>query len=142
MEMAELVDILPTLSLIEEETPSGPTTPSVMDMLESFGLGIGESTTFFDLEESNMTNGTGGPECHNTSTHFENTVTDGLNLSDSINTQPLTTETHSLTINTPGPDALSSGYPAEDTQTQVASNKASFPVRNQVEWDRPFSSSS
>ncbi|XP_041673357.1 ankyrin repeat and fibronectin type-III domain-containing protein 1-like [Cheilinus undulatus] len=143
MEMAELVDILPTLSRIEEETPSGPTTPSVMDMLESFGLGIGESTTFFDLEDSNMMNGTGGPECHNTSTRFENTATDGPNHSHSINTQPLTTETHSLTINTPGPDALSSGFPAEDTQTQVASNKAaSFPVRNQVEWDRPFSSSS
>ncbi|XP_061892391.1 ankyrin repeat and fibronectin type-III domain-containing protein 1-like isoform X1 [Entelurus aequoreus] len=38
MEMAELVHILPTLSLMEEETPSGPSAPSVMDMLQSFGL--------------------------------------------------------------------------------------------------------
>ncbi|XP_059203996.1 ankyrin repeat and fibronectin type-III domain-containing protein 1-like [Centropristis striata] len=59
MEMAELVDILPTLSLIEEETPSGPSTPSVMDMLESFGLGIGESHSFFDLESSDLMNGAG-----------------------------------------------------------------------------------
>ncbi|XP_040047416.2 ankyrin repeat and fibronectin type-III domain-containing protein 1 [Gasterosteus aculeatus] len=52
MEMAELVDILPTLTLIDEETPRGPSTPSVLDMLESFGLGIGESNTFFEFEDS------------------------------------------------------------------------------------------
>ncbi|KAF3846768.1 hypothetical protein F7725_003846 [Dissostichus mawsoni] len=54
MEMAELVDILPTLSLIkEEELPCDPATPSVMDMLESFGLGIGQSS-FFDVENSKL----------------------------------------------------------------------------------------
>lgn len=42
MELAELADILPSLSLLEEETPGGPDTPSVMDVLESFGLGIGD----------------------------------------------------------------------------------------------------
>ncbi|XP_068605880.1 ankyrin repeat and fibronectin type-III domain-containing protein 1 [Brachionichthys hirsutus] len=61
MEMAELVDILPTLSLIKEETPSDLSlhTPSVMDMMESFGLGISESNTFLDLEHPNLTAGGG-----------------------------------------------------------------------------------
>ncbi|XP_028311583.1 ankyrin repeat and fibronectin type-III domain-containing protein 1 [Gouania willdenowi] len=54
MEMAELVDILPTLSLIEEENPTSPTVPSVMDMLESFGLGIGENNRF-DLGNAEIT---------------------------------------------------------------------------------------
>lgn len=61
MEMAELVDILPTLSLIEEETPSGPSTPSVMDMLESFGLGIGEN---FDLKNSDLMIDDNGSSTH------------------------------------------------------------------------------
>ncbi|KAJ3600687.1 hypothetical protein NHX12_031665 [Muraenolepis orangiensis] len=58
MEMAELVDILPTLSLIEEETlPSDSSVPSMMEMLESFGLGIGEPGTFFPLDNLDLTNG-------------------------------------------------------------------------------------
>ncbi|XP_029014350.1 ankyrin repeat and fibronectin type-III domain-containing protein 1-like isoform X2 [Betta splendens] len=40
MALVQLADILPRLSLIEEEAPSGPA--SVMDVLESFGLGIGD----------------------------------------------------------------------------------------------------
>lgn len=54
MEMAELVDILPSLGLSEEETPSGPSMPAVMHMLESFALGIGENSPFFDLEGSDL----------------------------------------------------------------------------------------
>jgi len=59
MEMAELVDILPTLSLIEEETlPSDSVAPTMMEMLESFGLGIAEpSDDFFSLDNLDLTNG-------------------------------------------------------------------------------------
>ncbi|CAL8273945.1 unnamed protein product [Lota lota] len=57
MEMAELVDILPTLSLIEEETlPSDCSSPTMMEMLQSFGLGIGEPGTFFTLDNLDLTN--------------------------------------------------------------------------------------
>ncbi|XP_078125286.1 ankyrin repeat and fibronectin type-III domain-containing protein 1 [Sander vitreus] len=127
MEMAELVDILPTLSLIEEETPSGPSSPSVMDMLESFGLRIGESKTFFDLENSDLINGAGclskpNPDCNSTSS---------------------VTETHCK--NSTGGDVsiMSWHFPPEDTETQqVPSKGACFTLRHQVEWDRPADSSS
>ncbi|KAI3360126.1 hypothetical protein L3Q82_014443 [Scortum barcoo] len=88
MEMAELVDILPTLSLTEEEIPSGPSMPSVMDMLESFGLGIGEDNTFFELENSNLINGAecvSQPNLHHSSSvpemHCENPVLQGQDTS-------------------------------------------------------------
>jgi len=115
MEMAELVDILPTLSLIEEETPSGPSTPSVLDMLESFGLGVGEKETFFDFENS-----AGGAS----ETHCEGTDT------------PASYDTADAT----GGDVpvLSLDFNPGDTETlQVPRKGASFPLRNQVEWDRP-----
>ncbi|KAK2833803.1 hypothetical protein Q5P01_017692 [Channa striata] len=61
MEMAELADILPALSLMEDEAPSSSSTPSVMDMLQSFGLGIGEDSSFFDLDSADGFNGAGCP---------------------------------------------------------------------------------
>ncbi|XP_018523220.1 ankyrin repeat and fibronectin type-III domain-containing protein 1 [Lates calcarifer] len=139
MEMAELVDILPTLSLIEEETPSGPPTPSVMDMLQSFGLGIGENN-FFDLGNSDL-NGGGcvsqpNLHCNNSSnvTHSENMVLQGQDMSVS----------HTMLSATGGDDpVLSWDFPPGDTETQqVPSKAACFPVRNQVEWERPSNSSS
>ncbi|CAJ1075806.1 ankyrin repeat and fibronectin type-III domain-containing protein 1-like [Xyrichtys novacula] len=135
MEMAELVDILPTLSLIEEEIPSGPSTPSVMDMLESFGLGIGENNSFFDLEGSNLMNGAESVDFSRSNsvetTHCNNSVAQGSDVS------------ASHAINTTSADVLSTGFHAEATETQEAPSKAaSFPARNQVEWDRPSNSSS
>ncbi|XP_034395053.1 ankyrin repeat and fibronectin type-III domain-containing protein 1-like [Cyclopterus lumpus] len=116
MEMAELVDILPTLSLIEEETPSSPSTPSVLDMLESFGLGIGERKTFFDFENS----AGGGSE-----TYCESTDTSAIYATADANGGD-------VPVFNPG-----------DTETmQVPSKGASYPLRNQVEWDRPADSSS
>ncbi|KAM9843749.1 ankyrin repeat and fibronectin type-III domain-containing protein 1 [Aulostomus maculatus] len=130
MEMAELVDILPTLSLIEEETPSGPSAPSVMDMLESFGLGVGETNTFFDLENTDLTNGArcvSQPNLHHnsseTDTHFENM---------------------SASQATGGDVCVSSwDFPPEDQEPQQVPNKGlCFPNRSQVEWDRPSNISS
>ncbi|XP_071330459.1 ankyrin repeat and fibronectin type-III domain-containing protein 1 [Trachinotus anak] len=143
MEMAELVDILPTLSLIEEEIPSGPSTPSVMDMLESFGLGIGENNNFFDLGNSDLISGAGclsqpNLHCNNSSdvreAHRENMALQGQGVSAS----------HSVLSATGGDvPVLSWDFPPEDTETQqVPSKGACFPLRNQVEWDRPSSSSS
>ncbi|CAK6975185.1 ankyrin repeat and fibronectin type-III domain-containing protein 1-like [Scomber scombrus] len=142
MEMAELVDILPTLSLIEEEIPSGPSTPSMMDMLESFGLGIGENNTFFDLQNSDLKNEAGSLSqpnlhCNNSSsvkeTHCEKTVSHGEAMS------------ASHTVSDTGGDMplLSWDFPPEATETQQESSKGTcFPMRNQVEWDRPSNSSS
>ncbi|XP_020513556.1 ankyrin repeat and fibronectin type-III domain-containing protein 1 [Labrus bergylta] len=180
MEMAELVDILPTLSLIEEETLSGPTTPSVMDMLESFGLGIGENNAFFNLGESNEMNGAKDPDCNGSSTCCENTMCKepDLSTSQTVNTHPATTNTHPpnvnthpattnthppnvnthpattnthppnvnthpATINSTRADVVTWDHLSEDTETGLAPNQAaSFPLRNQVAWDRPSNSSS
>lgn len=137
MEMAELVDILPTLSLIEEETPSGPSTPSVMDMLESFGLGIGESNAFFGLENSNLMNGAAclsQPNLHYNSSNVMETHCESTDMSTS----------HAV-MNATGGDmsVLSWDFPPEDTETQqVHSKGACLPLRNQVEWDKPANSSS
>lgn len=143
MEMAELADILPTLSLIDEETPSGPATPSVMDMLESFGLGIGENNTFFALQNSDLINEAGclsQPNLHYNNissvreTHCENTVLHGEAMSAS----------HAMMNDTGGDvPVLSWDLPPDATETQQVSSKGmSFPVRNQVEWERPSNSSS
>ncbi|KAK5856666.1 hypothetical protein PBY51_008247 [Eleginops maclovinus] len=118
MEMAELVDILPTLSLIkEEELPCDPATLSVMDMLESFGLGIGQSS-FFDVENSNLISEAelqNESSISNVETHFENTDV--------------------LSFHATGGDVLSS-------EAEIPSKVACFPLRNQVEWDRPAEGSS
>ncbi|XP_070779339.1 ankyrin repeat and fibronectin type-III domain-containing protein 1 [Enoplosus armatus] len=141
MEMAELADILPTLSLIEEETPSGLSTPSVMDMLESFGLGIGENNTFFDLENSNLMNGAG---ClSQTNPHYDSRVRE----TDCENTvflgQDMSASHATVEAAGGGVPVLSWDFAPEDTETQeVPSKGACFPVRNHVEWDRPSNSPS
>ncbi|XP_028268767.1 ankyrin repeat and fibronectin type-III domain-containing protein 1 [Parambassis ranga] len=119
MEMAELVDILPTLSLIEEENPSGPPTPSVMDMLKSFGLGFGENSTTFDLNSELVNGGVclSQPNCENIVTQEEDVATSDAGG---------------------GEESVSScGFPTQSETQQVSSTVVCFPVRNQVEWDRP-----
>lgn len=131
MEMAELVDILPTLSLIEEETPSGPSTSSVMDMLESFGLGIAENSTFFDLENSDLLNGAG---CLSQPNLLCNSSS-----SDSTTVQEQDMPASHATVSGGGHDVPVSSW---DKDSQVSSKGACLPVRNQVEWDRPSNCSS
>ncbi|XP_022623217.1 ankyrin repeat and fibronectin type-III domain-containing protein 1-like [Seriola dumerili] len=146
MEMAELVDILPTLSLIEEEIPSGPPTPSVMDMLESFGLGIGDNNSFFNLGNSVLI---GGAEClsqpdvhcNNSSggvrgAHGENVVSQGQDV------VVVVSASHAASGASGGDvPVLSWDFPPEDTETQqVPSKGPCLPARNQVEWDRPSGS--
>ncbi|XP_055008614.1 ankyrin repeat and fibronectin type-III domain-containing protein 1-like isoform X2 [Boleophthalmus pectinirostris] len=127
MEMAELVDIIPTLTLIEEEIPSDPSSPTVMDMLESFGLGISESNTIFNLENPVLTSG------------------DGLVSQSSSNTVTLTENTDLQSTAVPVAEGdrrpiFTLNFPSEDTdRLQLPSG---FPARSQVEWDRPTNSSS
>ncbi|XP_029913039.1 ankyrin repeat and fibronectin type-III domain-containing protein 1 [Myripristis murdjan] len=143
MEMAELVDILPTLSLIEEETPSDPTTPSVMDMLESFGLGIDENSAFFDLGKSDLIIGAESlshpsVSCNDSSTMVaenslgegfcENMILQGQDMSAAVNTVDATATVMS---------ALSWDLPPEDTDTEFPNKGNGFPLRSQVEWVRP-----
>lgn len=130
MEMAELVDILPTLSLIEEETPSDPTTPSVMEMLESFGLGIIENSTLFNLEDSDLNN-----EAEYLSPldiNSRGSSVRELQEQDASSCQDMK--------NTTGGDVSVSSWDKEVVPVPVRG--ASLPVRNQVEWDRPCNSSS
>lgn len=128
MEMAELVHILPTLSLIEEETPCDPATPSVMEMLESFGLGIIENSTLFHLENSNLNREAGF-----------------LSPLDLDSRSSSVRELQSLDP-APGPDsANTAGVPVTGWGTeaeQAPSRATGFPARNQAEWDRPCNSSS
>ncbi|XP_022064418.2 ankyrin repeat and fibronectin type-III domain-containing protein 1-like [Acanthochromis polyacanthus] len=133
MEMAELVDILPTLSLIEEENPSGPSTPSVMDMLESFGLGIGENDALFDLGNSELIGESGRlSEPGVSETHCGDTV---------LQEQGMATSNATVSSKEGDGPGLSWDFPRRETETpQVPSKGASFPVRSQVEWDRPANS--
>lgn len=133
MEMAELVDILPTLSLIEEVTPIDPPTPSVMDMLESFGLGINQNNALFQLENSDLTNVpecVSPPEADCTSTCIAKLQ--GQDLS----------ACHA-TVNTVDGEApgLYSEFSSDNTEAQHVNYKR-FPARNQVEWARPSNSTS
>uniref|UniRef100_A0A672ZWM5 Fibronectin type-III domain-containing protein n=3 Tax=Sphaeramia orbicularis TaxID=375764 RepID=A0A672ZWM5_9TELE len=134
MEMAELVDILPTLSLIEEEIPSGPSTPSVMDMLESFGLGMSESHTYFNLQNPDVMSEAGCSSQPNgssvTETQCENAVLQGLDMS-------------ACCASGGDKPTLSWDFPPEDTEgLQLPGKAACYPIRNQVEWDKPTNSSS
>lgn len=130
MEMAELVHILPTLSLIEEETPCDPTTPSVMEMLESFGLGIIENSTLFSLENSNLNSDAG----------FLSPLDVDSRSSSVRELQSQDMSSCPDTVNTAGGDAPVTGW---DKETEPAPTRATgFPARNQVEWDRPCNSSS
>lgn len=129
MEMAELVDILPTLSVIEEENPSAPPTPSVLDMLKSFGLGIGENSTIFDLNSELVDGGVRLSQPNSSSvsvTHCENTE---IRQEDAV---------AAASDAGGGEEPVSScGFPTERETRQVSSTVVCFPVRNQVEWDRP-----
>ncbi|XP_072224821.1 ankyrin repeat and fibronectin type-III domain-containing protein 1-like [Leuresthes tenuis] len=142
MEMAELVDILPTLTLIEEEIPTGPSTPTVMDMLESFGLGIGESNTAFDFESSNSMSGDAG--LSQPSQEYINSSSVSETRCESMVLQEGVAASHT-TVNAADGDGPVSDrqFPREDSETQEAPGKGSqFPLRSQVEWDRPSNSSS
>ncbi|KAM3864406.1 ankyrin repeat and fibronectin type-III domain-containing protein 1 [Diretmus argenteus] len=132
MEMAELGDILPTLNLIEEETlPSHPTTPSVMDMLESFGLEFGGNRTFFDYGTSDLINGAESlshssdvmPELSLEERLCENMVLLGQDRSSPGSTMNATATVMSV---------VNWDSPPEDAVTQVSNT--CFPMRNQVEW--------
>ncbi|KAF6723021.1 Ankyrin repeat and fibronectin type-III domain-containing protein 1 [Oryzias melastigma] len=116
MEMAELVDILPALSLIEEEDDP---TPSVMDVLESFGLEIGESNAPFNFGGSDL-NGLTQSSLNNSSS-----------LSETCSESAVLQEKNEADVD----------FPPEAAETQAPS-KGTFPVRNQVEWDKPSNSSS
>ncbi|KAM6905379.1 ankyrin repeat and fibronectin type-III domain-containing protein 1 [Xenentodon cancila] len=120
MEMAELVDILPTLSLIEEENPTGLSTPSVMKMLESFALGIGEDRSLFDFGDSGL--------------HCEGAVLQAQEPSGSCST-----------LKAAGGDAPASSWdcPREDRETQEPPSNGACPrMKSQVEWDKPSNCSS
>ncbi len=140
MEMAELADILPTLSLIEEEAPSVPAVPSVMEMLESFGLGVRENNTFFHLENSDLTNGAGSlsqPSLHcnsSSSSSLKDSEDTGQDMSACL------AAVNAISVDVP---VLNWDFSQEDTEAQQVNSKAAcYPVRNQVEWDRPSTSSS
>lgn len=121
MEMAELVDILPTLSLIEEENPSCPSTPSVMDMLESFGLDIGERNSIFEFGNSDPVDGSSCP----------------------LSQEQYTPASYGTVNGTDGDAPVSTDVPQDEAETQKLPSKgACLPVRNQVEWERPSNSSS
>ncbi|KAM9746514.1 ankyrin repeat and fibronectin type-III domain-containing protein 1 [Menidia menidia] len=143
MEMAELVDILPTLSLIEEEIPAGPSSPTVMDMLESFGLGIGESNTVFDFGSSNLMSGEEGSsqlslEYNNSSRSLSKTCCENMVLEEE-EAAPFST------ANDASDDVPISGreVPPGDSVTKQAPGKGAwFRMRGQVEWDRTSNSSS
>lgn len=130
MEMAELVHILPTLSLIEEETPCDPTTPSVMEMLESFGLGIIENSTLFSLEDSNL----------NSEAGYLSPLDMDSRSSSVRELQSQDTSSCPDTVNTAGGSVSVSGWDKEAVQAPIKAT--GFPARNQVEWDRPCNSSS
>lgn len=133
MEIAELVDILPTLSLIEEENAVGPTSPSVMDILENFGLGIGERNASFDFRSSRlMSEDEALP--HPLETHCENTEQREEEATSVCNS------VHSVDDETP---ALSWDFPRVDAKKPEAESRGTcLHVRSLVEWDKPSSSSS
>lgn len=132
MEMAELVDILPTLSLIEEEAASGPVTTSVMDMLESFGLGMTQSNAVIQLEKSDNEATDLTPFEADCST----TGSDSQGLASSAGHA-----TVNATVNAMGNEVLHPSFegPPKDTEDHKSSN-IGLPVRNRVEWDRPSTS--
>ena len=139
MEMAELVDILPTLSLIEEENPTDSTTTSVMEMLESFALGIGEDRSLFDFGSSDLMSGL------DPSPHSNNSSSVNETRSESMMLQEQEVLTSCSTEKAAGGDlpALSLDSPREDTETQEPPSKGACPVvRSQVEWDKPSNSAS
>ncbi|XP_061556027.1 ankyrin repeat and fibronectin type-III domain-containing protein 1-like isoform X5 [Phycodurus eques] len=134
MEMAELVDILPTLSLIEEETPSNPSALSVMDMFQSFGLGIGEKGSCFESENSHLMHGV---VCGTAPILYPNK---SIDVKDTNSSQAVLFEQDLPSTHTTVCDTESS--PEDDVSLQVSGRGRNFPVRNQAEWGRPFTNSS
>lgn len=140
MEMAELVDIIPTLSLIEEEATSSAVMPSVLDMLESFGLGMTDCNTLIQLEKAELSS-----EATCLSSSEANCSSRGTNSeapASSAGHAPVNATVNS-TVNAMGNEALHSSFegPREDTEAEQASY-IRLPVRNRVEWDGPSTSPS
>lgn len=128
MEMAELVDIIPTLALIEEETPSDPSSPTMMDIVESFGLGISESDAVYDEERPDLTVVRG----------FESRSTSGTVT---LEEDTVSRDTVTAVAEGDGRAAFTSDSPSpQDTDRPQLST--GFPLRSQVEWDRSTDSSS
>lgn len=128
IEVAELVEILPALSLIEEANPTAPSTPSVMDMLENFGLGIGEENTHFVFDSSSfMIEGEEASEPNG-----ESILLNGGEVT------PSYTTVNASESSTP----VSRCDLAQEETKETSSRGAVLPVRNLVEWDRPSTSSS
>lgn len=123
MEIAELADILPTLSLIEEEYAAAPPSPSVMDMLENFGLGIGETSVSFDFGGSKLASGVETPQ-----TPREN-VLRGQEAASVCNS-----------VHSGDDEAPALSCDADKLETE--SRGPRLPVRSLVEWEKPTSSSS
>lgn len=136
MEMAELVDILPTLSLIEEEATSSPVIPSVLDMLESAGLGMTDRNTVVQLEKPDLSS-----EATCLSACEASCGSRGTNSQASASSAGHATV--NSTANAMGNEVLYSSFegPQEDTEAEQASNLR-LHVRNRVEWDRPSASPS
>lgn len=132
MEMAELVDILPTLSLIEEEATSSPVIPSVLDMLESFGLGVTDHSALIQLEKTDLS-----------SEVLSLSPSEASCSSRGPSSQAPASSAGHATVNATGSEVLHSSFkgPQEDREAEQASN-IQFPVRNRVEWDRPSTSPS
>ncbi|XP_011476814.1 ankyrin repeat and fibronectin type-III domain-containing protein 1 [Oryzias latipes] len=127
MEMAELVDILPALSLIKDED-NASSTPSVMDVLESFGLGIGENSTSFNFGGSDLNDQEGG-------------LSSDSSLSETCSESTVLQEKEVITASKNETSYRSADFPPEAAETQAPS-KGTFLTRNQVEWDKPSNSSS
>nr|XP_043906845.1 ankyrin repeat and fibronectin type-III domain-containing protein 1-like isoform X1 [Solea senegalensis] len=142
MEMAELVDILPTLSLIEEETPSGPPIPSVMDMLESFGLGIDENNTLIDLGNSGLISDAGclsQPDLH----YSNRDTSEAHSGSMALQGQDMSACHDMLSAACDDVPVWCWDFPSGATEIQqIPSNGTCFPLRNQVAWETPSNSSS
>ncbi|XP_051904458.1 ankyrin repeat and fibronectin type-III domain-containing protein 1-like isoform X2 [Hippocampus zosterae] len=134
MEMAELVDILPTLSLIEEETPSSPSAPSVMDMIQSFGLGMAEKGSCFHSGNSCLMD---GAIC-GTETILCPNKSKSVNDTNSHHTILFEQDVSSSHTTVPDTDSAPEG----NVSLQDPSRGLHFPVRNQAEWDRSFNNSS
>ena len=136
MEMAELVDILPTLSLIEEEAISSPAGPSVLDMLESFGLGMTDSNKLIQLEKPDLSR-----EAMCLPPSEANYSSRGMKSQ-----APASSARHATvncTVNAMGNEVLNLSFEGsrEDREAEQASN-IRLPVRNRVEWDSPSTSQS
>lgn len=120
MEMAELVDILPTLSLVAEEAPSSPVIPSVLDMLESLGLGMTDSNTLIQLEK---------PDLRSEATFLS--PSEANCSSRGTNSQASASSAGHAMVNAMGNEAPQSSFegPREDIEAEQASN-IRLPVRN------------